>query len=106
MKQVALAVVVVGAVMGGCLFGSSRAFAQAAPCYMAFIHGSGQNFHDEDPRSSTALEHYWAKDGAVFNSFVYYAARQWAGEAGCRIWRVGYDGNQSWWSERAAGRVA
>lgn len=74
-------------------------------CYMAFIHGSGDNFHDLDP-SAPALENYWAAGGQQFNSFVYYAARLWAGDAGCKVWRVGYDGNQQWWSDRAAGKVA
>ena len=30
------------------LFESTPALSQA-PCYMAFIHGSGDKFHDEDP---------------------------------------------------------
>ena len=107
MKHLGLAGVA-AVVVGGCwsLFGATPALAGDGRCYIAFIHGSGDNFHDEDPRSSSALENYWALDGAVFNSFVYYAGRQWAGDQACRVWRVGYDGNQQWWHDRAAGKVA
>jgi hypothetical protein len=107
MKRLDLAPVALA--VGVCsLFGSAPARAQTAGtdrCYIAFIHGSGDNFHDEDP-GSARLESYWAAGGQAFNSFVYYAGRQWAGEAACKVWRVGYDGNQQWWSDRAAGRVA
>jgi hypothetical protein len=75
-------------------------------CYMAFIHGSGDKFHDEDPSSSQAIAGYWSSDGSDGNSFVFYAARLWAGDQGCVSLRVGYDGNQQWWHERAAGKVA
>ena len=75
-------------------------------CYMAFVHGSGDNFHDEDPATSPAIARYWSSDGSDWASFAYYAARQWAGAEGCVVWKVGYDGNQQWWSDRAAGKVA
>src|SRR5688500_8109993 len=61
-------------------------------CYMAFIHGSGDKFDGEDPLSSEAIASYWTSDGSDGNSFVYYAARLWAGDQGCVSLRVGYDG--------------
>jgi hypothetical protein len=76
-----------------------------ATCYVAFVHGSGDDFHDlpEGPPSAgpaSALDRYWMADGHAETSFVAAAG------AGCVIWRVGYDGNQQWWSDRAAGKVA
>jgi hypothetical protein len=55
--------------------------------------------------SRLAQDAYWSSDGTPYNSFIYYAARQWS-PSGCVVWRTGYDGNQQWWSYRAAGRVA
>ena len=78
----------------------------AGRCYMAFIHGSGDKFDGEDAFSSEAIGRYWTSDGSTANSFVYYAARTWAGDKGCISVRVGYDGNQQWWHERASGWVA
>ena len=75
-------------------------------CYMAFIHGSGDKFHDEDPTSSDAIARYWSADGTDGGSFVYYAAKLWAGDQGCVSLRVGYDGEAQWWHQRAAGKVA
>jgi pimeloyl-ACP methyl ester carboxylesterase len=111
MKRVALAAlaavfVVVGGGRQALTPGSGEARAAVGRCYMAFIHGSGDDFFDENPRASAAIDRYWSSDGSNFNSFLYYAARVWAGEQGCVVWRVGYDGNQQWWHARAAGRVA
>jgi pimeloyl-ACP methyl ester carboxylesterase len=96
------------AVTGGSVaVGSSNAEAQGSGrCYMAFIHGSGDKFHDEDAFTSEAIARYWSNDGSDGQSFVYYAARIWAGDKACLAVRVGYDGNQQWWHERAAGKVA
>jgi hypothetical protein len=77
-----------------------------AACYVAFVHGSGEDFHDlpqgppDTAAATSALDRYWMADGRGETSFVSAAG------AGCVIWRVGYDGNQQWWSERAAGKVA
>jgi hypothetical protein len=114
MKRFALAAlaavfVVVGGGRQALTPGPGEARAAGGRCYMAFIHGSGDNFFDENPRASareSPLSRYWSSDGSNFNSFAYYAARVWAGEQGCLVWRVGYDGNQQWWSDRAAGKVA
>jgi hypothetical protein len=96
------------AVTGGSVSVASKdVHAQSSSrCYMAFIHGSGDKFHDEDAFSSETIARYWTSDGSDGNSFVYYAARQWAGDKACVTVRVGYDGNQQWWHERAAGKVA
>jgi hypothetical protein len=96
------------AVTGGSVsVGSSDVQAQSSPrCYLAFIHGSGDKFHDEDAFSSETIARYWSADGTDASSFVYYAARLWAGDRACLTVRVGYDGNQQWWHERAAGKVA
>lgn len=96
------------AVTGGSVaVGSSDVQAQSSGrCYMAFIHGSGDKFHDEDAFTSMAIARYWSADGSDGQSFVYYAARMWAGDKACVAVRVGYDGNQQWWHERAAGKVA
>ena len=76
--------------------------AQSPPCYMAFVHGSGENLFDEaGGESSAAIERYWQADGRIDTSFMTGMAH-----AGCVTWRIGYDGNQQWWSDRAAGRVA
>ena len=94
------------------LFGSllvllaTPAAAQAAsPCFVAFVHGSGEKFDDQSP-APESLENYWTPDGSSWNSFTYYAGRQWDQDRGCIIHRVGYDGYAEWWSDRAAGRVA
>jgi pimeloyl-ACP methyl ester carboxylesterase len=75
--------------------------AAAASCYVAFVHGSGEDMHDE-PEGSARIDRYWSSDGGTGNSFVHGMART----SGCVIWRLGYDGNQQWWSDRAAGKVA
>ncbi|HEY0710913.1 MAG TPA: hypothetical protein VGG33_29190 [Polyangia bacterium] len=74
------------------------------PCFVAFVHGSGDNFHDE-PAVSAAIDRYWSPDGGASTSFIDGVAKADPSRA-CVVWRVGYDGNQSWWSERAAGKVA
>ena len=79
-----------------------RAF---AACYVAFVHGSGDDFHDE-AEGSAAIAGYWSSDGSAANSFAQAVGRTSEGASGCVIWRLGYDGNQQWWSDRAAGKVA
>jgi hypothetical protein len=97
-------------VMGAwlCLVTGARGTAAEGdpPCFVAFIHGSGDDLHDEGP-DSARVESYWTPDGTPQSSFTHQAGRQWDTSGGaCAIWRVGYDGNQAWWSDRAAGRVA
>jgi hypothetical protein len=92
-------------VAGGSILVRPPSARAAEPCYMAFVHGSGSNFHDEDPQSSFAIDSYWSPGGGDAMSFIFQSARRWA-EDGCIVWRVGYDGDQQWWHERAAGRVA
>jgi hypothetical protein len=95
-------VVAVGCVLG---VAAGEAAAASSPCYVAFVHGSGDDFHDLSSgppavESPTAIDQYWMANGHADTSFVSAAG------AGCAIWRVGYDGNQQWWSDRAAGKVA
>ena len=92
--------------VGGVGLKSAQAQTPGSRCYMAFIHGLGDKFDDEDAFSSETIARYWTSDGSTTNSFVYYAARSWAGDKGCINVRVGYDGNAEWWHERAAGKVA
>jgi hypothetical protein len=87
------------------VFGGGSGTARAeAPCYVAFIHGSGDKFQ-HDPEASAEIERYFSPDGSAARSFVHHAARQ-GGPGACALWRVGYDGNQQWWHPDAAGRVA
>jgi hypothetical protein len=85
------------------LAGLSPGFARAA-CFLAFVHGSGESLHDgpQGPQGSDAINRYWSSDGSVANSLI----QGMANTSACFIWRVGYDGNQQWWSDRAAGKVA
>jgi hypothetical protein len=93
-------------VAGGGTIGTPAPPARAAePCYMAFVHGSGSNFHDDDPEASPGMNGYWSPGGGDAVSFIHQSARRWAPD-GCKVWRVGYDGDQTWWHQRAAGRVA
>jgi pimeloyl-ACP methyl ester carboxylesterase len=81
----------------------SAAFAPSAraSCFVAFVHGSGEDHHDE-PEGSPGIDRYWSSDGSSARSLVYGLAAA----SGCYVWRIGYDGNQQWWSDRAAGKVA
>jgi hypothetical protein len=93
-------------VAGGGTSGSLPvARAAAPPCYMAFVHGSGSNHHDDNPQDSPGMNSYWSPGGGDAVSFIFQSARRWAPD-GCQVWRVGYDGDESWWHKRAAGRVA
>ena len=78
--------------------------AQASPpCYLAFVHGSGDDLHDvPQGEVSAEIDRYWQPDGRGDASFITGAEQS----AGCVVWRIGYDGNQQWWSDRAAGKVA
>jgi hypothetical protein len=82
--------------------------ARASPaCYVAFVHGSGDDFHDAPAGlASGPIDGYWQVDGRPDTSFIAAAGRIADGPAACAVWRVGYDGNQQWWSDRAAGKVA
>jgi pimeloyl-ACP methyl ester carboxylesterase len=102
-----LLVLLVALVPAGPVITASQAVAyegEPAPCFIAFVHGSGDNFHDE-PMDSAAIRHYWSPDGSGAASFIDGVVNaSWPRT--CAVWRVGYDGNQSWWSDRAAGKVA
>jgi hypothetical protein len=90
--------------VGGGIAVSAQARAEA-PCYMAFVHGSGSNHHDDNPRASPGMDEYWSPGGGDALSFIYQSARRWSAD-GCVVWRVGYDGDQAWFHPRAAGQVA
>ena len=92
-------------VVGGGTVAKPAPARASEPCYMAFVHGSGSNYHDDDPLSSPGMDGYWSPGGGDPMSFIYQSARRWAAD-GCQVWRVGYDGDQTWWHNRAAGRLA
>jgi pimeloyl-ACP methyl ester carboxylesterase len=91
---------VLGSLLVFLLLGVSAGAAQAS-CFVAFVHGSGEDHHDE-PAGAEAINRYWSSDGSSASSMLDGLART----SGCFVWRIGYDGNQQWWSDRAAGKVA
>ncbi len=106
MKHLVGAGLFLALVAGGRTIGTAPPPARAAqPCYMAFVHGSGSNYHDDDPQASPGMDGYWSPGGGDALSFIYQAARRFAPD-GCQVWRVGYDGDQTWWHQRAAGRIS
>jgi hypothetical protein len=106
MKNLVWTGLLLGLVAGGGNMGPlPRARAATPPCYMAFVHGSGSNFHDDDPLASPGMDGYWSPGGGDALSFIHQSARRGTPD-GCTVWRVGYDGEQTWWHQRAAGRVA
>ena len=42
--------------LGGGLIGLSAPARAEGPCYMAFVHGSGSNYHDDDPQASPGMD--------------------------------------------------
>lgn len=84
--------------------------AEAAPCYIAYIHGSGEQHQDDtdhegfDP-AAKAIESEWTPDGNN-NSFTYYSSKAWAGADSCAIYRIGYDGKRAWNDELVTGQVS
>jgi pimeloyl-ACP methyl ester carboxylesterase len=75
------------------------------PCYVALLHGSGPDLHDQDG-SSPAMEHYWNPSGDPARSLAAQARSPKSLEGRCVVGRIGYDGSAQWWHVRAAGRVA
>ena len=53
---------------GGMGSKSAQAQTPGTRCYMAFIHGSGDKFHDEDAFSSEAIARYWTPDGVLVSA--------------------------------------
>jgi len=103
-------------VCAGAAYGAfflSPAQAQAAPCYIAYIHGSGSQLqnnttHEGFYNDGDSIEKYWNPDSAAstYDSFTYRSSKGWAGAQACAIYRVGYNGLSSWWADDAAGVVA
>jgi pimeloyl-ACP methyl ester carboxylesterase len=74
-----------------------------ASCYIAFVHGSGEDLHEvASGLAGAEIDRYWQPGDRADASFITATERS----SGCVVWRIGYDGNQQWWSDRAAGKVA
>jgi hypothetical protein len=97
--------------------------AEAAPCYIAYVHGSGSDlqyitthsgFDTWIPSTSGEggdwIEREWTPDRSpnvtTTNSFTYYSSRSYDPAQACAIFRVGYNGYDYWWQNDAAGLVA
>lgn len=102
---------------------AAEAMAQTAPCYVAYIHGSGtdlqyatdyEGFDNWIPTNAGEgggwIEREWTPDrspaNTTVNSFTYYSSRQYDPARACAAFRVGYDGLDYWWEANAAGKVA
>jgi hypothetical protein len=88
--------------------------AHAAPCYIAYVHGSSSSddnstdtLHEGfDNGAGDRLEGKWRSNNSIFNSFTYYSSRQYDPAKACAIFRVGYNGKNYWWENDSAGVVA
>ena len=93
----------------------SSAKADEAPCYIAFVHGSGSDYSqatihegfntrisDDGAASNDAIAGYWTPDRAPadtnYNNFTFWGSRANDGPNGCVSFRVGYNGNDYWWA--------
>jgi hypothetical protein len=74
-------------------------------CYVALLHGSGPDLHDEDGRSP-AMERYWNPSGDPARSLAARARSPDSLDGRCVVTRIGFDGGAPWWHVRAAGRAA
>ncbi len=108
-------------------FPQAADFPADAPCYIAFVHGSGSHFGRKDGYKDADfeapddpvinmignMETSWnpdAREAKTNRSLTYHASRRYGQDlgwgSGCATVRIGYNGYQPWYHEEAAGRVA